>query len=94
VSDEEVERAKGHVRGALVLGMDDPGGRMFRLGRSELMHGEVLTVDELLARVDAVSTSDVHRVAKRLFNAGGPVLTCVGPITAGTLDFVLEPLAH
>ena len=92
-SDEEVERAKGHMRGGLVLGMDDPGGRMSRLGRSELVHGVVLTVDELLARVDAVSTEDVSRVAKRVFASGGAVLACVGPVAEGALDFAVEPLA-
>jgi predicted Zn-dependent peptidase len=92
--EEEVERAKGHVRGALVLSMDDPGGRMSRLGRSELVHGEVPTVDELLQRVDAVTTADVSRVAKRLFAAGGGVLACVGPIEEGSLDFAVEALAH
>jgi len=92
-TDEEVERAKGHLRGGLVLGMDDPGGRMSRLGRSELLHGEVLTVDELLARVEAVSIEDVGRVAKRVFAGDGAVLACVGPVEEGSLDFAVEPLA-
>src|SRR5439155_18112678 len=72
--DEEVERAKGQVKGSLVLSMDDPGGRMTRIGRSEQVHGEILTVDELLARIDAVTTEDVARVAKRVFCGGGSVL--------------------
>jgi predicted Zn-dependent peptidase len=93
VTEEEVERAKGHLRGGLVLGMDDPGGRMSRLGRSELLHGEVLTVDELLDRVDGVSTEDVARVAKRIFAGGGAALACVGPVEKGSLDFAVEPLA-
>ena len=73
--------------------MDDPGGRMSRLGRSELLHGEVLTVDELLDRVDGVSTEDVGRVAKRIFAGGGAALSCVGPVKEGSLDFAVEPLA-
>jgi predicted Zn-dependent peptidase len=93
VSSAEVDRAKGHVRGGLVLSMDDPGGRMSRLGRSELVHGEVLTVDDLIARVDAVSRDDVTRVAKRVLGAGGAALACVGPVPDGTLDFAAEPLA-
>jgi len=92
-TEAEVERAKGHVRGGIVLSMDDPGGRMSRLGRSELVHGEVLTVDDLLALVDAVTTEDVARVSKRLFGGGGGVLACVGPVPEGSLDFAVEPLA-
>jgi predicted Zn-dependent peptidase len=94
VSEEEVERAKGHMRGSLVLGMDDPGGRMSRLGRSELMHGEVLTVDELLARVDAVTIEDVTRLGKSVFAGEGPVLACVGPVAEGALDFAVEPIGN
>ena len=93
VTEAEVERAKGHVRGGLVLSMDDPGGRMSRLGRSELVHGEVLTIDDLLAKVDAVSVDDVTRVARRVFAAPGAALACVGPVEQGTLDFAAEPLA-
>jgi predicted Zn-dependent peptidase len=92
LTEEEVERAKGHVRGGLVLSMDDPGGRMSRLGRSELVHGEVLTVDELLDKVDAVTKEDVQRIAQRVFGGGGAVLAAVGPVAEGSLDFAVEPL--
>ncbi len=94
VTPDEVERAKGHVSGGLVLSMDDPGGRMSRLGRSELVHGEVLTVDDLIAKIDAVGVEDVIRVAKRVFGGGGAALACVGPVAEGTLDFAVDPLAH
>jgi predicted Zn-dependent peptidase len=92
--DEEVERAKGQVKGGLVLSMDDPGGRMSRIGRSEQVHGEVLTAEELLARIDAVTTEDVARVAKRIFCSGGSVLACVGPVGEGSLDFAVDPLGE
>jgi predicted Zn-dependent peptidase len=73
--------------------MDDPGGRMSRIGRSELVHGEVATVDELLDRVDAVTSDDVTRVARQILGQGAPVLACVGQVPDGTLDFAVEPLA-
>src|SRR5207253_10048264 len=47
---EEFERAKGHVKGSIVLGLEDTSGRMSRLGRSEVGHGEILTLDEVLDR--------------------------------------------
>ncbi len=93
VTEDEVERAKGQMRGGLVLSMDDPGGRMSRLGRSELVHGEVLTVDDLLQRVDAVSLDDVTRVAKRVFDSEA-VLSCIGPVPENDLDFAVEGLGH
>jgi predicted Zn-dependent peptidase len=60
---EEVERGTGQVRGGLVLGLEDSGSRMTRIGKNELNYGEVWGVDELLAHIDAVSVADVAEVA-------------------------------
>ena len=65
----EFERAKGHVKGSLVLSLEDPGGRMSRLGKSEIGHGEILTVDQMLGRIDAVTPEDAARVAERVLLA-------------------------
>jgi predicted Zn-dependent peptidase len=64
IADDELRRSKGQMRGSLVLGLEDTGSRMSRLGKGELVHGELLTVDEVLARIDAVTLDDVHAVAR------------------------------
>ena len=61
--DEEVARAKGQLRGSLVLGLEDTGSQMSRIGKAELVQGEVLPVEELLARLAAVTPDDVRAVA-------------------------------
>src|SRR5207244_12515328 len=61
---EELERAKGHLKGSLVLSLEDTSGRMSRVGRSEISHGEILTVDEVLARTDAVTKEDAEGGAR------------------------------
>ncbi len=48
------------IKGALVLGLEDTGSRMSRLGKGELLYDDLLSVDELLARVDAVTVDDVR----------------------------------
>jgi predicted Zn-dependent peptidase len=63
LTDEEIARAQGQMRGSLVLGLEDTGSQMSRIGKAELVHGEVLPVDELLARIDAVTPDDVRAVA-------------------------------
>ena len=55
LSREEFDRAKGHVKGSTVLSLEDPGGRMSRLGKSEIANGEILTVNESLRRIEAVT---------------------------------------
>ena len=65
-------------KGSLVLGLEDTGSRMSRLGKGELLYGELLSVDELLARVDAVTADEVNAVAAELL-AGRMSLAVVGP---------------
>lgn len=79
VTEAELVRAKGRFRGALVLGLEDPGSRMARLGRLELVGTEILTIDELIEHIDAVTIEDVARVAKDLLGAESRVLTVLGP---------------
>jgi predicted Zn-dependent peptidase len=80
VSARELEVAKGHLRGTMALGLEDSAARMSRVGRSQLVHGSVLPVDELAERVDAVQIADVSRVAKRVLS-NPRVLAAVGPFS-------------
>jgi predicted Zn-dependent peptidase len=64
VTDEEVRRAQGGLRGAMVLGLEDSGARMTRLGKSELVHEEVLGPEQVLERISAVTPDDVREVAR------------------------------
>lgn len=78
LSDEEVVRGKGMLAGATVLGLEDTGSRMSRLAKGELLYGDILSIDELLARIDAVTPEDVRAVATELLDA--PMsLGVVGP---------------
>jgi predicted Zn-dependent peptidase len=81
---DELERAKGHMKGSLVLSLEDTSGRMSRVGKSEIGHGEILSVDETLQRVDAVTAEDAARVASEVL-AHPMTLTVVGPF--GPRDF-------
>jgi predicted Zn-dependent peptidase len=85
LTDAEIERGKGQMRGGLVLGLEDSGSRMTRIGKSELVYGDVLGLDELLARVDAVSVADVAAVAADLLNRPR-CLTVVGPFAERDFD--------
>jgi len=78
LAEDELARGKAQMRGGVVLGMEDTGSRMTRLGKAELVYGELLGLDEVLARIDAVTTEDVRAVAAAVLP--GPVgLAAVGP---------------
>jgi predicted Zn-dependent peptidase len=78
ITDAELVRGKGQLRGGLVLGLEDTGSRMGRLAKGELVYGELPSVDELLARIDVVTLDDVRTVARDLL-AAAPALAVVGP---------------
>ncbi|SHG77043.1 Predicted Zn-dependent peptidase [Jatrophihabitans endophyticus] len=80
----EVERGKGQMRGALVLGLEDTGSRMTRIGKSETAYGDILGLDDVLAEIDAVTPDDVAAVATDVLHRPR-CLTVVGPF--GEHDF-------
>lgn len=77
--EDELAAAKGHLRGSTALSLETSSSRMHRIGRSELTTGEVPSVDELVAEVEAVTTDDVSRVIKRVMQEETRVLSVVGP---------------
>jgi predicted Zn-dependent peptidase len=82
---EEVARGRGQLKGGLVLGLEDTGSRMSRLGKSELSYGEYLPVREVLARLDGVDEDQVRRVAAELLTRE-TCLAVVGPYRESDLD--------
>ncbi len=79
ITAEELARSKGHIKGNLVLGLEDSGGRMTRIGKSELVQGEILSIDELIERIDDVSRKKVKELAEEIFGKNPLVLTVIGP---------------
>ncbi|MEZ5175953.1 MAG: pitrilysin family protein [Acidimicrobiia bacterium] len=85
LTDEELERAKGHAKGALALGLEDPLSRMNRIGRTELTGMEHLTVDETVAVISQITHDQVRDAVKASYS--GPfVIGAVGPFVADDLE--------
>ena len=78
LSDAELDRGKGQVRGGIVLGLEDPSSRMTRLGKSELVYPRLEPVDEVIAAIDAVTHDDVRAIAEEVL-ARPKTLAVVGP---------------
>jgi predicted Zn-dependent peptidase len=78
ITAEELERGKGQLRGSLVLGLEDTGSRMSRIGKAELVYGDLLSVDHIIERINGVSLDDIGAVAAEVLTAT-PTLAVVGP---------------
>jgi predicted Zn-dependent peptidase len=85
ISARELDIAKGNLRAETLLSNEDSGARMNRLGASLLLHGEVLSVDEVLTRLDAVELEEVHGAARELARSTR-TLAAVGPFDSDAFD--------
>ena len=78
MSHEEIERAKGAVRGSLVLSQEDSGSRMSRIGKNEIVYGQVMGFDDILKAISRVNATDVREIANEYLTKS-PTLALVGP---------------
>ncbi len=86
VPEEELRRAKDHLKGSVMLGLENTSSRMSHLARQEMVFGRHFTFDEILANIEAVSVEDVQRVAQDLFRDGALAASVVGPDRGGQLS--------
>ena len=81
LTDEEINRAKGSVSGSLVLSQEDTGSRMNRIGKAELVSGKVLSFDEILKEIAAVTPDQIIEIARQSIKVS-PTLSIVGPLSS------------
>jgi predicted Zn-dependent peptidase len=78
ITPDELALGIGQLRGGMVLGLEDTGSRMSRIGKGELVYGEHLSVDAVLDLISGVTLDDVRAVAGQLLTAA-PALAVIGP---------------
>jgi predicted Zn-dependent peptidase len=79
VPDSELRRAKDHLKGSLMLSLENTASRMSHLARQEIYFDRHFGLDETLAGVERVTAADVQRVAADLFSDGSLAATVLGP---------------
>ena len=79
-SSEELDRAKNHIKGSLLISNEDSGNRMNRMAKAEMSGGEHMTIDEMVERVEKVTIDDLHRIFSETWGATGASLAVVGPL--------------
>jgi predicted Zn-dependent peptidase len=76
--DEEIARAKSHLKGSVMLGLESTSARMSNLARQEMYFNKFITMDEALREINAVTAEDVRAVARDFFQSGRVALTAIG----------------
>jgi predicted Zn-dependent peptidase len=85
VTGEELRRAKDHLKGSLMLSLENTASRMSHLARQEIYFERQFGLDETLEGIEAVTPEDLMRVAGELFSNGSLAATVLGPAMAETL---------
>jgi predicted Zn-dependent peptidase len=78
VVDEELRRAKDHLKGSLMLSLESTASRMSNLARQEMYFGRFFTLDELVESIEKVTAEDVQRIALTFFDPKQIALTVLG----------------
>jgi predicted Zn-dependent peptidase len=86
VPDEELLRAKNHLKGSLMLSLESTSSRMSNLARQELYFHRFSSLDEILASIEAVTREEVQTLAKEFFAPDRIAVTVLGPINGFTVD--------
>jgi predicted Zn-dependent peptidase len=86
VTEEELLRAKNHLKGSLMLSLESTSSRMSNLARQELYFHRFSSLDEILASIEAVTREEVQTLAREFFQPERIAVTVLGPLNGFTLD--------
>lgn len=85
ISKNELDRARENIKGSIVLSVEYISSRMFRLGKGILFDKKVLTIDEILKKIDDVSINDVNGAAKKYLKTENLNIVVTGKSIKGRL---------
>ncbi|MEJ8473510.1 M16 family metallopeptidase [Roseibium algae] len=80
ISLEEVARSRAQIRAGLMMALESPTARAGQIARQVLVHGRILSIEEISEKIEAVTVDDIRRVAHETFIDSTPTLTAVGPV--------------
>jgi predicted Zn-dependent peptidase len=80
VADDELRRAKDHLKGSMVLGLESTSSRMANLARQQLYFDRFFTVEEMIGGVEQVSSEEVMRLSQEFFDPRNIAVTVLGSV--------------
>jgi len=79
VGSKELKKAKDHIKGSALIGMESSDARASFYASQELLTGKILTLEEKFSKIDKVTVNDIQRVAKDIFRPEKLNLALIGP---------------
>jgi predicted Zn-dependent peptidase len=90
VPEDELRRAKEHLKGRMILGLESTSSRMTRLGKGVITETEILSLDELASRIDAVNSAQLLDLAAEVYRPGALSVVGIGADEGRFLASVAE----
>lgn len=81
ITEEQLIKTKEQIKSNYIMSLENSSGRMSGLGRSQLLLGRILTPEETIAKIDAVTLDDIYRVTETIFNMEKLSISAVGNLT-------------
>jgi predicted Zn-dependent peptidase len=81
VAEGELHRAKSHLRGSILMGLESTSARMSQLARQEIYFGRRMSVDEVISGIEAVEAEEVLELASQMFGGGPLAMTVLGRLS-------------
>lgn len=79
ITEQELDNAKQQIKTSVILGMENSSTRMSRLAETEIYFGDYITMDQVISRVEGVTTSDVREIAERYLKDKQITFASIGP---------------
>lgn len=89
LTEVELQRAKNHLKGSLILGLESTNSRMNNLARQEIYFGRYISPQEILKSVDMVNLKQIRELSGRLINGDMFAVTALGPLEKNVLDGIV-----
>lgn len=80
ITEEDLKRAKSHLKGSLVLGLESTSRRMQNIANQEIYFGKYFSPEEIIRKIDSVSLAEAREIARRLITKSGMALNVLGPV--------------
>ena len=89
LTEAELQRAKNHLKGNLILGLESTNSRMNNLARQEIYFGRYISPEEILKSVDMVNMKQIRDLSERLISNDMFAVTALGPLQKNILDGIV-----
>ncbi len=89
LTEVELQRAKNHLKGNLILGLESTNSRMNNLARQEIYFGRYISPEEILKSVDMVNMKQIRELSGRLISGDAFAVTALGPLQKNVLDGIV-----